>query len=149
MKTYRLTNMTSPYDTVGSAHCFWNYHKGMIFRYASYLDTKLYRLPCIQAETHADYRCSNHGSLYHSSSKKMNIITSVVYTETVQQIQNNICIYCSMVSKEVNSPHEKAKSTSKNRKKNLTMSTTILLKDTCIGPRYGLTEKMYIIRRQL
>jgi len=56
---------------------------------------------------------------------------------------------CKTASKKLNSPHEKAKITSTPSKKNLTKSLAILLKDTRSGPRYGLTEKMYIIRRQL
>lgn len=40
-------------------------------------------------------------------------------------------------------PHEKAKSTSMYRKKNFMMSMTIRDKETCSGPRWGLTEKMY------
>jgi hypothetical protein len=54
-----------------------------------------------------------------------------------------------MASNQVHSPHEKAKTTSTKSKKNLAMSIAIRLKDTCSGPRYGLAEKMYTIRRQL
>jgi len=62
---------------------------------------------------------------------------------------NAAAFMCKTASKKLNSPHEKAKITSTKSKMNLNTSVAIRLKDTCNGPRYGLTEKMYIIRRQL
>ena len=56
---------------------------------------------------------------------------SYFHLKSPEQYKKNLCL-----------PHEKAKRTSTNKVMNLRMSMTILLSDTCSGPKYGLTENI-------